>query len=32
MSCLLSGTLDDLMRGALEQDIVLNWIEIARNI
>ncbi|CAK8696727.1 unnamed protein product [Clavelina lepadiformis] len=25
-------TLDDLMRGALEQEVVPNWSEIARNI
>jgi len=31
-SCLLSGTLDDLIRGALEQEVVPNWSEIGRSI
>ena len=31
-SCVLNETLDDLMRGALEQDIEPNWYEISRNI
>ena len=31
-SCVLNETLDDLMRGALEQDIEPNWYEIFRNI
>ncbi|CAK8687649.1 unnamed protein product, partial [Clavelina lepadiformis] len=31
-NCLHDETLDDLMRGALEQEVVPNWSEIARNI
>ena len=31
-SCVLNETLNDLMRGALEQDIEPNWYEISRNI
>ena len=31
-SCVLNETLDDLMHGILEQDIMPNWYEISRNI
>ena len=31
-SCVLNETLDDLMWGALEQDIEPNWYEISQNI
>ena len=31
-SCVLNETLDDVMREALEQDIMHNWYEISRNI
>ena len=31
-SCVLNETLDDLMLGALERDIMPNWYEISRNI
>ena len=30
--CPLSGTLEDLMRGALGQGVASNWSRIARNI
>ena len=30
--CVLNETLDDLTRRALEQDVMLNWYEISRNI
>ena len=31
-SCVFNETLDDLMQGALEQDIMANWYEISQNI
>ena len=31
-SCVLNEILNDLMRGALKQNIMPNWYEISRNI